>query len=54
MMIATGYTLAGVMVTLCFSLIGCCLFCRSGGAYDDNDEDLHIPKKYAVVIPTDA
>lgn len=54
MMIATGYTLAGVTVTVLFSLIGCCLFGRSGGAYDDNDEDLQIPKKYAVVAPTDA
>ena len=56
-MIATGYTVAGVIIVILFSIVGCCVFGRSAGAYDDFDDDevanaLEIePKKYAKVVP---
>ena len=37
-MIATGYTLAGALIIGLFSTIGCCVFSKSAGAYDDGDE----------------
>jgi hypothetical protein len=56
-MIATGYTLAGVLIIVVFGLISCCTFAKSAGGYDEElEEGLEIEtKKYAKVNPsTDA
>jgi len=34
-MLATGYTVAGVLITCLFSFVGCCMFSKPLGAYDD-------------------
>jgi len=62
-MMATGYTLAGGCVIIFFGLIGCCVYAKPSGAYDeveDADATLGLQselkmKKYAKVdAATDA
>ena len=56
LMIATGYTVAGVLIVVIFSLDGCCIFGKGAGAYDDLVDDeitngIHPPvqKNYSKV-----
>ena len=35
-MLATGYTLAAALIICLFSLIGCCIFAKPAGGYDDD------------------
>jgi hypothetical protein len=39
LMLATGYTLAGASIIVLFSLIGCCIFAKPNGAYDEVEDD---------------
>jgi hypothetical protein len=63
LMIAMGYTIAGAMIVLIFSIIGCCVFGKGAGAYDEdmieeevaNGVHADAKKKYSKVdIATDA
>ena len=38
-MLATGYTVGGMLVIITFSLTGCCVFAKSAGGYDDFSQD---------------
>ena len=59
-MIATGYTIAGLLIILIFTIIGFCVFGRSSGGYDEQEEEdatglQSEVKKYSKVgVATDA